>query len=190
MSAQKPSAPHTPQAPGTKTPPGWRLIATGDWLAGQSFEIQPQTTLGRDGSCDITIAGTHLSRRHAQLELRGNRLYLRDLGSANGTFVNGKRIIDCEVRPGDELRFDVLPFRVEGPVNPQGATANATVVRPPVKPMDNPVPARKPQRRPEPDASPRTPPPVPEQPPTGTWLLLGTALALAALAALLYIALL
>ncbi len=62
LAADDSSSPVTTVAPSLKS---WRLVAVGDWLSGQSFEIHKKATLGRDTDCDITIPGTHLSRRHA-----------------------------------------------------------------------------------------------------------------------------
>ena len=112
-----------------KKPAGWYLIAEGDWLAGQRFEIQDHAVLGRESSCDITIPGTHLSRRHAELAVKGPVLKIRDLGSSNGTFVNSERVIEADLHPGDIVQFDVLAFRVCGPSEPDAVDANATQVR-------------------------------------------------------------
>lgn len=184
------SKPGSGAKPPTRPTTPWRLVAAGDWLAGQSFDIKPQTVLGRDGGCDITIAGTHLSRRHAELNLRGNRLFVRDLGSANGTFLNGRQITEAEVRSGDELRFDVLPFRVEGPVNPQGASANATIVRPALKTVRQKAtakPLRKATDKPIPRAAVEPEPPAPEKTSgKGLWIGLIAIAVLAGIAALIY----
>lgn len=93
----------------------WQLVAVGDWLSGQSFEINEKAILGRDSDCDITIPGTHLSRRHAELFIHDGQLQIRDLGSSNGSYVNGKKIDTIGLKPGDEIRFDVLTFEVQGP---------------------------------------------------------------------------
>lgn len=111
-----------------REPSQWQLVAEGDWLVGQSFALYAKTVLGRDGSCDITIPGTHLSRRHAEITIAGNKLLIKDLGSANGTFVNGQRITEAaELRAGDHVKFDVLIFRVEGPG--EKSDLNATMIR-------------------------------------------------------------
>lgn len=105
----------------------WRLVANGDWLNGQVFPLQPHTVLGRDSECDIIIPGTHLSRKHAEIAISGNKLLVKDLGSSNGTYVNGKQITSTELSPGDQIQFDVLTFVVEGPSNRDDI--NATMIR-------------------------------------------------------------
>lgn len=108
----------------------WQLVATGDWLAGQVFTMKPHNILGRDPSCDIIIPGTHLSRRHAELAIHGRSLLVRDLGSANGTYVNERRIEQAELKPGDRVRFDVLTFTVSGPnVSEQPVSQNRSVTQ-------------------------------------------------------------
>ena len=114
----------------------WRLVANGDWLKGQIFPLSQHTILGRDSECDITIPGTHLSRKHVEIAISGNKLLVKDLGSSNGTFVNGKKVTDAELVPGDQIQFDVLTFSVEGPE--EQMDLNATRIRPIIKPKAKP----------------------------------------------------
>lgn len=107
----------------------WELVAEGDWLAGQRFEISRHAVLGRDSSCDITIPGTHLSRRHAELAIKGGALLIRDLNSSNGTFVNEEKVSETALKPGDSIRFDVLHFKVYGPIAEKPADTHATMIR-------------------------------------------------------------
>ncbi len=110
----------------------WLLIAEGGWMVGQKFTLGSHTVLGRDSSCDITIPGTHLSRQHAELAITGNHLHIRDLDSANGTYVNDKPVTESELKPGDTVRFDVLVFRIHGPGSREttAATSNQHPKRP------------------------------------------------------------
>lgn len=66
------------------------------------------TIVGRAGSCDFVIAHHSVSRRHAMLARDGERVIVTDLGSTNGTFVNGRWITQAEVLPGDRLRLGQL----------------------------------------------------------------------------------
>jgi pSer/pThr/pTyr-binding forkhead associated (FHA) protein len=116
--------------------PKWSLTATGDWLEGQNFAIPKlKSTIGRSQHCDIVIPGTHLSRQHAELSINGNLLFIKDLASSNGTYINGKRISEGTARAGDEINFDVYLFRLNGP----NTDLNRTQVRKPLEP-----PLRKP----------------------------------------------
>lgn len=99
-----------------KTISRWKLVANGSWLAGQEFPIYEEgTILGRGKTCDVTIPGTHLSRTHAELAVKGSQLLVKDLASANGTFINDERISVATAKPGDILRIDVYTFRIAGP---------------------------------------------------------------------------
>lgn len=104
----------------------WCLVSDSSWLAGQEFVIAPGVSaIGRGAQCEIIIPGTHLSRQHAEFELHENQLKIRDLGSANGSFVNDARIAanqPMRLVPGDRLRFDVYTFRVVGPGMTTGST--------------------------------------------------------------------
>jgi hypothetical protein len=70
-------------------------------------------TLGRSRECDCVLADPSVSRRHAELRRDGGRWLLRDLGSRNGTRVNGVRLLDeAEVCPGDRVSFGDARFRL------------------------------------------------------------------------------
>lgn len=100
--------------------PEWCLVACSSWLAGQDFPIQPrersnEVKIGRANHCDMIIAGTHLSREHAQLTINRDSILVRDLDSATGTFINDVRIAEGVAYPGDHVRLDVYNFRLYGP---------------------------------------------------------------------------
>ncbi len=61
--------------------------------------------VGRSQDCDLVLRDGSVSGRHARLSWRGDKILLEDLGSANGTYVDGKRVRKSEVRPGSEVSF-------------------------------------------------------------------------------------
>jgi hypothetical protein len=72
-------------------------------LADPAMLADARITLGRSSSCQLRFADDTVSRRHAALVVRDGAWHVVDLGSSNGTFVNGRRVLEAEVRPGDEL---------------------------------------------------------------------------------------
>ena len=69
--------------------------------------------VGRHRWCDVRIASPRVSRRHCCLVLDGNRVLVRDLGSTNGTRINGRRIDRGVLRPGDELSIADCRYHLE-----------------------------------------------------------------------------
>ncbi|MBV8315872.1 MAG: FHA domain-containing protein [Planctomycetaceae bacterium] len=71
------------------------------------------TTVGRHDDCRLRIKSSQVSRRHCELFEKKGLLLVKDLGSSNGTFVNGKRIQEQRVlEPGDELTIGQVKLRV------------------------------------------------------------------------------
>ena len=103
--------------------------------------VESASTIGREG-CDITVSDPDASRRHAQVEIADDQLSIEDLGSTNGTFVNGERIDQRRrLSDGDEVRIGATRWIVRAPdlatrvPDPAGAEtaqspAQATRVRP------------------------------------------------------------
>ena len=85
----------------------FRLVMRSGPTVGKAYPLDKgEMFLGRDLSNDIVINDPEISRRHARLFVQGNSYILEDLGSTNGTFVNGQRLMGPNVlRPGDVITF-------------------------------------------------------------------------------------
>lgn len=126
--APKPATPASQDtSPRVPKSTGWALKANHSALQNRVFPLKVKNTIGRSSDCDICVAAAHLSRRHAELTVADGVLYIKDLGSANGTYLNGKRITEARVKRGDELRFDTLSFGVIGPADDMAKTSVRTV---------------------------------------------------------------
>lgn len=97
----------------------WSIMALSGPLKGKSIPIHGSMVFGRSSSCDIQISDAHMSRRHAEINLKGGVLRLVDLQSSNGTCVNGQTVGEQVLKSGDKISFDHLTFLVAGPL---GAT--------------------------------------------------------------------
>ncbi len=95
-----------------------RYLALTDGDATMLIELEREVThIGRGFTADLRLEEHRVSRRHAILVQRGARVRLLDDRSANGTFVNGRRIIESELRDGDVLLIGPVAVRyVEVPL--------------------------------------------------------------------------
>ncbi|NLE57713.1 MAG: FHA domain-containing protein [Planctomycetes bacterium] len=71
-----------------------------------------KTLVGRSEECDLRIPLPEISRKHSILMVTGNTVAVRDLGSANGTYVNNKRVSEQELAAGDHLVVGPVVFTV------------------------------------------------------------------------------
>ena len=78
-----------------------------------TYSIHGTTRIGRSDESEVALVDPSVSRVHAVVELDGATPVVRDLGSTNGTFVNGRRIEAHQLRDGDELRFGNTRMRFE-----------------------------------------------------------------------------
>ncbi len=79
-------------------------------LRGATFEVGARVLIGRVPACDILIVDTEVSREHAMIVTDGGSPTLVDLGSRNGTFVNGERVERVPLRPGDTFTISGSEF--------------------------------------------------------------------------------
>jgi pSer/pThr/pTyr-binding forkhead associated (FHA) protein len=99
-------------------------------LAGdQIIEVSGELTVGRDNSCDVVLQQGQASRRHARLSPRPDGVWIEDLQSTNGTFINDTRLSGGVLaRHGDVVRFDTMAFSVSV-AGAEDADSNATMLR-------------------------------------------------------------
>ena len=100
------------------------LITTGP-DAGTRIDLEDdqRVVVGTSPACDRTLTDRTVSRRHAAFEMRGAELHVVDLGSRNGTFVRGVRILEAVARDGHDVRVGNTTFMVE-------AVAKSSSMRP------------------------------------------------------------
>lgn len=80
----------------------------------KEFEFQKAHIMVGRGNVDVPLLDLDASRSHAMLEvLSAKNVYLRDMNSTNGTFVNGKKISHTKVNPGDELQIGETVFKFQ-----------------------------------------------------------------------------
>lgn len=86
-------------------------VLSGD-LQGQSFDVGRELVVGRSTACDIFVPDRRMSRRHARFYVEGRTLFVEDLQSHNGTFVNGKRVARMQLFGSDVVRVGTSQFEI------------------------------------------------------------------------------
>ncbi|MDB5389554.1 MAG: Forkhead-associated protein [Planctomycetaceae bacterium] len=82
----------------------------------RQVRLHADTTIGRSPDCQLKVASNQISRRHCQIVIRDMSVAIKDLGSANGTFVNGRQIpaeVEVPLTPGTRVALGPLQFSVE-----------------------------------------------------------------------------
>lgn len=72
-----------------------------------------EALVGREANCNVVVSHPSVSRRHALIKRKQDVFFVVDQGSANGTFVDSKRIVDAALKDGCVLRFGSATFKVE-----------------------------------------------------------------------------
>ena len=134
-------------------------------VAGQYFgkviPIRARMVIGSASDCDLVLKEPNLARKHAELENTLHGLYLRDLGSPNGTLVQGLQVRDTVLQHGDQVVFGENRFVIEAPGGTPIDIGGASITPPPsAQPVHTQV-----QRRlvPPPPLAAAPAPPVPTQ---------------------------
>jgi pSer/pThr/pTyr-binding forkhead associated (FHA) protein len=82
----------------------FKLVVVGGKARGQEFVLKNgDNVLGRDSSCDIPFPVEGVSKKHFTVTVTDDVVYIQDMGSANGTFVNGKIIKRATLKSGDKV---------------------------------------------------------------------------------------
>ncbi|UCC88607.1 MAG: FHA domain-containing protein [Anaerolineales bacterium] len=133
-------------------PVPYLLVTTGPGR-GQTFELRGEVRIGRSRTSAITLTDGKVSRSHARLDPVRTTYILTDLGSANGTFVNGVRITQpVRLRDGDSLQFgdtQLVFHTLPSPHSPQADQVagypppSTPAARPRPAPSNYPLPANK-----------------------------------------------
>jgi CheY-like chemotaxis protein len=130
-----------------------RLVVISASLAGSAYELgEAWATIGRADGNTFQIVEASVSGRHCEVRLKQDELTVRDLLSTNGTFINGQKISEGVVKPGQTLRLGEMELRFEGsgPAVLSGAPFNSKMLAGNLAaPTNQPsVPEKKPETAP------------------------------------------
>ena len=107
-------------------------------MTGRACELQTdRTTIGRVEDNTFQIADPSVSSHHCEVHLRGSEILIRDLNSTNGSFINGEKITESVLKPGQTLRLGQVELKLEIP----GAAAVSAPA--PSLPLPAAAPAKK-----------------------------------------------
>src|SRR4051794_11121419 len=118
-------------APDSKS--SFRLVGTEASTPLEHALAAGETTIGRVADNDLVIDVAEVSRHHARVTVTGARVAIADLGSTNGTFVNGERVTAADLMAGDEIRLGAgvrlrLASEVDHPQTVIAAAADGTLL--------------------------------------------------------------
>jgi len=95
-------------------PTRFRVLGGPGLRTGKTIEIASATVIGRDAGTGIRVDGDEFaSSQHARIEPRTDGVWVEDLGSTNGTFLNGERVTAERLQPGDVVRVGQTELRLE-----------------------------------------------------------------------------
>lgn len=100
-------------SPGPPDIPLLRVRAGRDMLHHAVLQPEVAVELGRDPACALVLSDASVSRRHARIVADGDAWRVEDLGSRNGTFINGRQIESGTLRATDRLEVGSVPLRLE-----------------------------------------------------------------------------
>ncbi len=120
-----------------------KLVILSAGLAGRSQELTAEkTTIGRVEDNTLQIAEASVSSHHCEVLLRGADVVVHDLNSTNGTYINGEKVTEGVLKPGQLLRLGQVELRLDTgapgarSAAPATAPANAPAPAPPKRPAE------------------------------------------------------
>ena len=92
-----------------------KLTVLTEGIEPASFELAKEvTSVGRVQGNDIVLDHQSVSGSHGELVLRGQDVYIRDLGSTNGSYIDGSKVAESPVQPGEVITFGEVQLKLEG----------------------------------------------------------------------------
>jgi pSer/pThr/pTyr-binding forkhead associated (FHA) protein len=125
-----------------------KLVVLSAGMTGLAHELKvDKTTIGRVEDNSFQIAEASVSSHHCEILLRGEEVLVRDLNSTNGTFINGEKVTESVLKPGQTLRLGQIELRLETgaagsvAIPPASGTAPAAPAAPAPskKPLDHTI---------------------------------------------------
>src|SRR5712671_1414067 len=91
-----------------------KLVVLSAGMTGRTHELTvDKTTIGRVEDNTFQLAEPSISSHHCEVLLRGSEVVVRDLNSTNGTFINGEKVTESVLKPGQILRLGQIEMRLE-----------------------------------------------------------------------------
>jgi pSer/pThr/pTyr-binding forkhead associated (FHA) protein len=91
-----------------------KLVLLSAGMTGRTHELKgDKTTIGRVEDNTFQIAEPSVSSHHCEVLLRGNEVIIKDLNSTNGTYINGQKVEESAIQPGQILRLGQIEMRLE-----------------------------------------------------------------------------
>lgn len=110
-----------------------KLVILSEGMTGRSHELKvDKTTIGRVEDNTFQIEEPSVSSHHCEVLLRGNDVIVRDLASTNGSFIDGEKITEAVLKPGQKLRLGQVEIRLEvdAPATSSKKPVDSTMVVP------------------------------------------------------------
>jgi pSer/pThr/pTyr-binding forkhead associated (FHA) protein len=124
-----------------------KLVVLTQSMAGRSVDLGERTTIGRVEDNAFQIAEPSVSSRHCEILLQGGEVLVKDLNSTNGTFINGEKITERVLKPGQTLRLGNVELKLDVPGAPGAPAPSAPAT---ATPGTAPAPAAPPPPKKEP----------------------------------------
>src|SRR6266496_6756048 len=125
-----------------------KLVLLSAGMTGRTHDLKvDKTTIGRVEDNMFQIAEPSVSSHHCEIVLRGADVVVKDLNSTNGSFINGEKVTESVLKPGQILRLGQIEMRLETDSTPSSTPPSSTPSTPPSSTPSTP-----------PSSTPSTPP--------------------------------
>ena len=107
-----------------------KLVLLSEGFTGRTYDLKTdRTTVGRVSDNAFEIPEASVSSHHCEILQRGSDVVVKDLGSTNGTFINGEKIEEAVLKPGQILRVGMIEMRLESGEGASPATSPAAAAK-------------------------------------------------------------